>query len=178
MQVFRFSRFVLFGEWKMLLTTRQEDFRFVLFDEWKILCSIRHIVFSIRKLHLVSDNAPLQVCRSGRFVLFDEWKIWFTTWQLEFRFVRFDHPWRLRRIQGIIYRVVKYSSSLCACYYSLRTELCQYIVHSFCRQFTFHADRFQLKREISRTMTFCLYYAVTFVERYEKTTWRFCSVCF
>ena len=57
----------------------------------------------------------------------------------------------------------------CACYYSLRTELCQYIVHSFCTQFTFHTDRFQLKREISRTMTFCLYYAITFVERYEKT---------
>ena len=81
-------------------------------------------------------------------------------------------PWRLRRIQGIMYRVVKYSSSLCACYYSLRTELCQYIVHSFCTQFTFHTDRFQLKREISRTMTFCLYYAVTFVERYEKTIKR------
>ena len=44
-------------------------------------------------------------------------------------------------------------------------------VHSpqFCTQFTFHTDRFQLKREISRTMTFCLYYANTFVERYEKT---------
>ena len=54
--------------------------------------------------------------------------------------------------------------------WSLRTELCQYIVHSFCKQFTFHTDRFQLKREISRTMTFCLYYANTFVERYEKTT--------
>ena len=57
----------------------------------------------------------------------------------------------------------------CACYYSLRTELCQYIIHSFCTQFTFHTDRFQLKREISRTMTFRLYYAITFVERYEKT---------
>ena len=55
------------------------------------------------------------------------------------------------------------------CFISLRTELCQYIVHSFCRQFTFHTDWSQLKREISRTMTFCLYYANTFVERYEKT---------
>ena len=33
----------------------------------------------------------------------------------------------------------------------------------------FYTDRFQLKREISRTMTFCLYYANTFVERHEKT---------
>ena len=40
---------------------------------------------------------------------------------------------------------------------TVRIELCQYIVHSFCTHFSFHTDRFQLKREISRTMTFCLY---------------------
>ena len=34
------SRFVLFGEWKMLFTTRQVKFRFVRFGEWKILCSL------------------------------------------------------------------------------------------------------------------------------------------
>ena len=31
------------------------------------------------------------------------------------------------------------------CFISLCTELCQYIVHSFCRQFTFHTDWSQLK---------------------------------
>ena len=39
---------------------------------------------------------------------------------------------------------------------SVRTELCQSIVHSFCTQFTFHIGWFQLKREISRTITICL----------------------
>ena len=94
LQVCRFSRFVLFGERKMVFTTRQEEFRLVRFDEWKILRSIWHIVFSIWKLHLISDNEPLQVCRFGRFVLFEEWKISFTTWQVEFRFVRFDE-WKI-----------------------------------------------------------------------------------
>ena len=93
LQACRFGRFVLFGEWKILFTTRQVEFRFVRFvrfDEWKILCSIWHIVFSIRKLHLINDNDPLQACRFGRFVLFVEWKILLTTRQVEFRFVRFD----------------------------------------------------------------------------------------
>ena len=94
LQVCRFSRLVLFGEWKILFTTRQVEFRFVRFDEWKILCSIWHIVFSIRKLHLISDKDPLQACRFGRFVLFGEWKILFTTRQVEFRFVRFDE-WKI-----------------------------------------------------------------------------------
>ena len=62
--------------------------------------------------------------------------------------------------------------------WSVRTELCQYIVHSFCMQFTFHTDRFQLKREISQTMTFCLYYVNTFVERYEKTLTDFTQFSF
>ena len=52
----------------IVFTTRQVEFQFVRFHEWKILCSIRNIVFSIGKLHLVSNNDPLQVCRFGRFV--------------------------------------------------------------------------------------------------------------
>ena len=83
-QVCRFSRLVLFGEWTILLTTRQEEFPFVRFDEWEILCSIWHIGFSIRKLHLIIDNDPLQVCRFGRFVRFSERIIFFTTLQVEF----------------------------------------------------------------------------------------------
>ena len=65
LQVCRFSRFVLFGEWKMLFTTRQVEFRFVWFDEWKILCSIWHIVLSIRKLHLINDNDPCKFVDSA-----------------------------------------------------------------------------------------------------------------
>ena len=87
---------------KRLFTTRQVEFRFVRLDECKILCPIWHIVFSIRKLHLISDNDPLQVCRFDRFVLFDEWKISFTTWQVESRFVRFDE----RKILCSIWHIV------------------------------------------------------------------------
>ena len=84
LQACRFGRFVLFGEWKFLFMTRQVEFQFVRFDEWKILCSIWHIVFFIRKLHLISNNDPLQVSRFGRFVSFVERIILFTTWQVEF----------------------------------------------------------------------------------------------
>ena len=43
----------------LTFTTRQVEFRFVRFDKWKILCSIWHIVFSIRKLHLIIQKWPL-----------------------------------------------------------------------------------------------------------------------
>ena len=56
--------------------------------------------------------------------------------------------------------------------------MCQFIVHSFCTQFTFHTNKFELKREISRTMTFCLCYANTFIERYEKTLTDFTQFAF
>ena len=67
LQVCQFSRFVQFCELKILFKTYHVEFRFVRFNEWKILHWIRHTVFSIRKLHLISDNDPLQVCRFGRF---------------------------------------------------------------------------------------------------------------
>jgi len=38
--------------------------------------------------------------------------------------------------------------------------------------------KFELKREISRTMTFCLCYANTFIERYEKTLTDFTQFAF
>ena len=95
------------------------------------------------------------------------------------RRLRISHslPQRLCGIQGIMHGVVIYWSSLCASLFnillSVRTELCQSIVHSFCTQFTFHMNLFQLKRETSRTITFGLHEATKFVENY-----RFYSVCF
>ena len=70
-------------------------------------------------------------------------------------------PQGLCGIQRIVHGVVIYWSSLRASLFnilwSMRTELCQSIVHSFCTQFTFDIDWFQLKREISRTITICLH---------------------
>ena len=84
LQVCRFGRFVLFGELKILFRTRQVEFPFLRFNEWKILCSIWNIVLSIRKLHLISNNDPLQAFLFGRLVRFGERIILFTTWQVEF----------------------------------------------------------------------------------------------
>ena len=56
LKVCRFSPFVQFCELKILFTTYHVEFRFIRFNEWKILRWIRHILFSIRKLHLISEN--------------------------------------------------------------------------------------------------------------------------
>ena len=61
---------------------RPDKYSFDLFDSTNGKYYARSdIVFSIRKLHLISNNDPLKVYRFGRFVRFSERIILFTTWQ-------------------------------------------------------------------------------------------------
>ena len=85
----------------------------------------------------------------------------------------------------IMYRVVMHSYySLCASFFNVRFIISAHWaeqVHSPQLLYAIYISygvTFQLKREISRTLTFCLYYVNKFVERYEKTITDFTQFAF
>ena len=92
---------------------------------------------------------------------------------------------RFHGIQAMImYRVVIHSYSLCASFFNVRFIISAHWAEQVrSPQFLYaiyisYGVTFQLKREISRTLTFCLYYANKFVERYEKTITDFTQFAF